>query len=63
MVQAAVSQDHIVLVGTKLDKAEADDEKCFLHGIDGHDSVHNVFFQDGDAKESSIVQMWPPQWS
>lgn len=41
------TKDHIILVGTKLDKADDDDPISFVHGVNGYDSVKSTFFEAG----------------
>ena len=43
---------NVILVGTKVDKADEDEKRHFMHGLDGHPSVQQIFFQDRDAKKT-----------
>ncbi|CAE7039478.1 Zzef1 [Symbiodinium sp. CCMP2592] len=37
---------NVILVGTKTDKADEEEKKNFMHGLDGQPSVQEVFFQN-----------------
>lgn len=56
-VDSKAMWQNVILVGTKMDKAEPDDIRVFMEGLDGKESVRELFFKSAGGQAGATVMV------